>query len=170
MRDGSITVVLIEWKYTEKYNGDSLVIASSGTDRTSIYQAAFDDPSSPIDRASVGEFANLFYEPFYQCMRQQLLAHGMEKAREMEADRVMVLHLEPSINTDFHEITAPALRSRPESRAVDVWKGLLRTPDRFVSMSIEEFFSAALTAPSPALREWSDYICERYAWAAPQMG
>lgn len=166
MRDGSITIVLIEWKYTEKYNGDPLVFSRNGTDRTSIYRVVFEDPTSPIDRSAVGDFATLFYEPFYQFMRQQLLAHGMEKAKELGANKVMVLHLAPSINTDFQRITAPALRSRGPQRATDVWKSLLRRPDRFISMSIEEFFRPALVAPASGLRRWRDYITERYGWAS----
>ena len=37
-------------------------------------------------------YDDLFYEP-YQLFRQQLLANEMEKARELEADVVSVLHI-----------------------------------------------------------------------------
>lgn len=78
-------IVLIEWKYTESYGGTFLKIAPSGTDRSEIYRHLFDSPDCPINKELLPSFTVLFYEPFYQFMRQQFLAHEMEKVHEMGA-------------------------------------------------------------------------------------
>jgi len=82
-------------KYTESYGGAPLKTAASGTDRTAIYQPLFDRADCPINREVLSSFDALFFEPFYQLMRQQLLAHEMEKARELGADAVSLLHIAP---------------------------------------------------------------------------
>lgn len=78
-RDGSRHVVLIEWKYTESYSSHSLKYAKSGTDRTEIYRHLFEQEDCPIDKNLLPSFDALFYEPFYQLMRQQFLAHEMDR-------------------------------------------------------------------------------------------
>ncbi len=72
--DGKRQIVLIEWKYTESYGGTSLKIAKSGTDRTTIYKALFKRDDCPINKELLPDFDSLFYEPFYQFVRQQLFS------------------------------------------------------------------------------------------------
>ena len=67
-------IVLIEWKYTESYGSNPLAVSKSGTDRLSIYQPIFSDENCPLDKSILPGFESLFYEPFYQLMRQQFLA------------------------------------------------------------------------------------------------
>jgi len=74
-------VVLIEWKYTESYGGNYLGFSTSGTDRWKIYQHLFDDLDCIVDMDLLPSMDVLFYEPFYQFMRQQFLAAKMEAAR-----------------------------------------------------------------------------------------
>ncbi|MBI1877336.1 MAG: hypothetical protein HYR94_03725, partial [Chloroflexi bacterium] len=137
--NGMRQIVLIEWKYTESYSSASFKIAKSGTDRTTIYWHLFDYDDCPLNKDLLPSFDALFYEPFYQLMRQQFLAHEMEKHRELRADVVSVLHIAPAHNADFRKVTSPALRPLGES-VIDVWKKLVRTPDRFTSVSIEQLF------------------------------
>ena len=73
--------MLIEWKYTESYSRTCLAISKRGTDKREIYRSLYDSPCCPIDKTMVPEFGDLFYEPFYQFLRQQLLAHEMEQAK-----------------------------------------------------------------------------------------
>ena len=75
--DGQKQIVLIEWKYTESYRGTSLKKAKSGTDRTKIYAHLYERDDFPLEKTLLPSFGDLFYEPFYQFMRQQLLAHEM---------------------------------------------------------------------------------------------
>jgi hypothetical protein len=159
---GCVQVALIEWKYTESYGRSSKARGSSGERRQSIYRRFFDAPDSPIDAAKVPDYQDLFYEPFYQMMRQQLLAHEMEKARELEAEVVTVVHISPAKNRDFLRVTSPGLEPLGDS-ALGVWASLLRRPERFVSVHAEDLFGAFDTRAFPSLSGWYDYIQSRYA-------
>jgi hypothetical protein len=137
-RDKKRQAVLIEWKYTESYGRTDLSTAPSGTDRCAIYRPLFDAADCPIDRERLPGFDSLFYEPFYQFMRQQFLAHEMEKAHELGVDIVSVLHIAPDHNHDFRRITSPALAGLGDS-ATGVWKNLVKD-GRFSSVSTEKLF------------------------------
>lgn len=162
--DGARQIVLIEWKYTEAYNSkQSLAIAQSGTDRREIYRWLYDRADCPLDKKVLPSFDALFYEPFYQLMRQQFLAHEMENAHEMGADRVSVLHIEPEHNMDFQRITSPQLECLGDT-VVGVWQRLVTVPDRFTSIDTETLFGPMVTKPMPEMRAWADYINARYRW------
>jgi hypothetical protein len=162
-RDKKKQVVLIEWKYTESYGGNFIKIASSGTDRSEIYKPLFEKPDCPINKQQLPGFDTLFYEPFYQFMRQQLLAHEMEKAHELEADVVSVLHIAPAHNIDFRKITSPDLQHLGES-ATGTWKKLVKEESRFISVSTESLFSCLFEVQIPEIDSWKKYISSRYRW------
>ena len=111
----------------------------------------------------VPEFGNLFYEPFYQLLRQQLLAHEMERARELRCELVTVLHVAPASNRDFHRVTSRGLQPLGNS-SIEVWKGLVKPPDRFLSVSTEALFGGFPIGSHPELADWRRYIRERYPW------
>lgn len=162
--DGTQQIVLIEWKYTEAYNSkQSLAIAKSGTDRREIYRWLYNRSDCPINKAILPSFDALFFEPFYQLMRQQFLAHEMEKAQELGAHRVSVLHIEPAQNTDFQRITSPQLECLGDT-VVGVWQRLVTAPDRFTSIATETLFGPMVAKPMPEMRAWADYIGARYPW------
>ena len=60
-------------------------------------------------------------------MRQQLLAHEMERAKELGADIVSLLHIAPKHNKEFQRVTSPELSTIGDS-VIDVWKKLQRPP------------------------------------------
>jgi len=161
--DGTIQIVLIEWKYTESYQSVSLKQSKTGTDRTNIYRHLYDAASCPLNKKIIPSFDDLFFEPFYQFMRQQFLANEMEKAHELHADRVSVLHIAPRHNTDFVFITSPAFRSIDTS-ATKVWKKLVAKPERFLSVATEDMFGKFDISGFPFLQDWYDYITTRYEW------
>ncbi len=160
--NGQRQIVLIEWKYTESYGGTFLKVAKSGKDRTTIYAHLYNRVDCPLNKTLLLNFDDLFYEPFDQLMRQQFLANEMEKARELGADIASVLHIAPAHNSAFRRITSPALRPFGES-VIDVWKKLVRTPDRFTSVSTEQLFSK-LPIERLGLTKWWEYVSTRYAW------
>ena len=163
--DGKIQIALIEWKYTESYGSALLKVAPSGTDRTKIYEPLYLQNDCPINKELLESFDLLFYEPFYQFMRQQLLAYEMEKVHEMGADVVNVLHIAPMHNTDFHKITSPGLaKVKLGETAIEIWKKLVKGEDRFISIRTETLFSNLLTDRLPETQEWRNYICKRYSW------
>ena len=161
--DGSQQIVLIEWKYTESYSSTNLKFAKSGTDRSLIYAHLYDSDESLLDKAQLPHFDDLFYEPFYQLMRQQYLANEMEKARELDADIVSLLHIAPAHNLDFKRVTSPNLKTIAQS-TTEVWKKIVKKPNRFISVSSEKLFGDFDTSDYPELKEWRKYITSRYTW------
>ena len=164
--DGKQQIVLIEWKYTESYSGVPLKVAKSGTDRTLIYEQLFRREDCPLHTDLLRSFESLFYEPFYQFMRQQFLAHEMERAREKGADIVSVLHVSPACNADFRDVTSRELETLDDT-ALGIWKRLVRPDDRFVSVSTEELFGRLSAQDVPGMAEWLDYVHARYPWVQP---
>lgn len=161
--DDKRQIVLIEWKYTESCTGASLEQAESGTDRTAIYRKTFEREDCPIDKSLLPTFECLFYEPFYQFMRQQFLAHEIERAHELEADEVSVLHVAPARNCEFQKVTSPDLRALGDT-ATGIWKKLVTPPDRFISVSTEQLFGSLSVSQLPEMQAWLDYIFSRYPW------
>ncbi len=109
------------------------------------------------------QFDCLFYEPFYQFMRQQFLAHEMEKAHELGADTVSLLHISPAHNKDFVRVTSPDLRALDIS-ATKVWGKLVKNSDRFIGEYTENIFGNFQVERFPDLYEWWRYIVMRYNW------
>ncbi|MGD0923260.1 MAG: hypothetical protein ABSA70_16075 [Terriglobia bacterium] len=161
--DGKRQIVLIEWKYTESYAGTPLKVAKSGTDRTAIYKPLFEPDTCPINKDLLPSFESLFHEPFYQFMRQQFLANEMERAQELGANKVSVLHISPGCNTDFYKVTSRELESLGQT-ATSIWKKLVQPRDRFISVSTEQLFGNLSVDQLPEMQAWLDYVSTRYAW------
>lgn len=159
-------VVLIEWKYTESYPGIYIGISDRGTDRRNIYKHLFDDPNCVVDLEKLPDLDALYYEPFYQFMRQQFLAAKMEKAHELKADIVSLLHIAPRINEDFAKVTSPKLIQMGKT-ATDVWENLVKPEGRFISVNTEELFGKFISAD---MEDWSNYIRTRYRWIKRDAG
>lgn len=161
--DGTRQIVLIEWKYTESYSPNDKQVAASGTDRTAIYRHLYTREDFPLNKHVLPSFGALFYEPFYQLLRQQMLAHEMEKAHEIGAHRVSLLHIAPAHNMDFRRVTSPSLQPLGET-VIDVWRCLVREPSRFDSVSVEQLYGRFPVRQFPELRAWWEYITSRYPW------
>jgi hypothetical protein len=160
-KDKRRQIVLIEWKYTEAYSGSFLKIAESGTDRSAIYRPLFESSDCPINKEALPGFDALFYEPFYQLMRQQLLVYEMEKYHEMDADLVSVLHISPAHNLDFRKVTSPALQGLGDS-TTEVWHQLQKAEGSFISINAGPLFACFLEHVDLDMRPWRDYILARY--------
>ncbi len=155
--DGVVELVLLEWKYTESYR---LRVPNSAKDAVHRrrYQAALTAPDGPV-RDDLLDIVDLLDEPFYQLMRQQLLAHELEKDRVHGADRVRVAHVLPAANTAYQQsMHRPAQRDLGASVA-EVWAGLLRRPDRFLSLD-----SALFCDPRITSKEYAERYGDRLAW------
>ena len=156
--DGQRQIVLIEWKYTESYSATSLASSKGGTERTAIYKECYD--RGTIDKSKIA-YNDLFYNPFYQLLRQQLLANEMERNGELGATIVSLLHISPRTNLDFSKITSPKLRGRGSS-PTEIWKDVVAA-ERFTSISTEDIFGKyAECEDIDAI--WWKYLSERYPW------
>lgn len=166
-RDGSkrIHVIAGEWKYTEMYvEGKSLQVSASGTDRLKrVYGRFLSQPGGQIRLGKAASPEALFYDPFDQLMRQQLLATEMERAREMSADIVSLMHVAPKANKELmNRITSPSLASLGDD-IHSVW-GALVEKDRFQGVYVEELLKV-VTAQMPG-GKWAKYMLLRYGGMA----
>lgn len=143
--DGTDALALVEWKFTESYPSADRNAERKAATRLSRYEAALRDADSPIDINGV-ELTDLFHEPVYQLVRQQLLAAALERDPAVKADLVTVVHVLSPDNAAYQSsYVAPALRSRGAT-ASEVWSSLLRTPDRFVPLDPAVFLDAEVTS------------------------
>jgi hypothetical protein len=138
---GSTEIALIEWKYVEDYRGHELSRDRAGI-RPGRYRKLWDADDSPL-RTDLIPYDDMFVEPFYQLMRQQLLAHEMERAGELGADVVRVLHVSPTDNEGLRGSLNRSSHLALGDDVFDVWRQLLRQPDRFVSLDSRELCRTA---------------------------
>jgi hypothetical protein len=159
---GRREMLLIEWKYTEAYGAALTGGVEANRTRESRYQKITFEPDGPIYSDLGLSVQSFFYEPFYQFLRQQILAFQLQKAHELECDRVRVLHIAPNVNRAFRRVTAPLLRCFGED-AIAVWLCLLKDKTAFISMTTESLFGSFDAAPWPRLADWQRYVTRRYA-------
>lgn len=154
--DGGHELALVEWKFTESY-GRRRLEPDRDRRRAARYGAALLDPAGPV-RSHVLPFLDLLQEPFYQLMRQQLLAYELEKDPHTPYDTVRIVHVSPAENAEFRGSVHS--RARKLGDTVDaVWAKLLRHPDRFVSVDSSKFLDPTVTS-----KEYSS----RYSLPAPE--
>ncbi len=149
--DGANVLVLIEWKYTEDYSSESKYIPA----RYSIYDPFIQDYESPL---AVEDSEALYYEPFYQLMRQTLLGWKMVQHNEYGCDEFIHVHVIPEENIELKKrITSPGLKGRDISEA---WKNVLREPQRYSVISPEDFLQPARDCSDT--KSLTSYLKERY--------
>jgi hypothetical protein len=169
-KNGEIHLVLGEWKYTEEYGRSYKGSGRAGEVRKNNYVSFFKDPdgvfnnNNDIDKL----YDSLFYEPFYQLMRLQLLAQVMEadKDKEMHADIVSVLHICPEANIEFRKnVTSGYLRGKFSSveDVLGIWDKLV-PDDKFMSTSVESLLDTIVIKVGDTDRAWVDYLKKRYDW------
>jgi hypothetical protein len=125
-KSGANILVIIEWKYTEEYGGSDLYIPA----RADIYDPLMARKDSPL-RAENPDA--LYYEPFYQLMRQTLLGWLMVENGEYGCDEYLHVHVIPEKNKVLREtITSPKLAGDSMS---DAWKRMLNTPSSYLVLS-----------------------------------
>ena len=154
-RDGLRELMLVEWKYTEEYPPRKPDPRRDDT-RWNRYGDALTDPASPV-RSDVLDFVDLCQEPIYQLVRQQLLAHELEKARGFDVDRVRVAHISPPANLAYRNSLTPAHRE-VGGDVSQVWTALLRHPDRFVSIDSAVFLDPAVTSQEYVRRYGAEVV------------
>lgn len=144
---GAIELALVEWKYTESYARPTLQDPDKNPVRYERYRSAFFAADGPLP-TDVVAYEDLFVEPLYQLMRQQLLARDLERTHELEADVVRVAHVSPAANDAYQQsLPTPALRAQG-STVAEVWHKLLCYPDRFISLDSQRFADPEVTSPA----------------------
>ena len=142
--DGFVELVLIEWKYTESYRPHQPDPRGDET-RRRRYAPFLTAADSPVDheRLAFGDFLD---EPLYQLMRQQLLAHELEKTQVLGAERVRVVHVLPKANLPYQRSLTRPSQLALGAAVSEVWSLLLRQPDRFMPLDSTIFLDPTVTS------------------------
>lgn len=151
--DGQRRLFLIEWKYVETYQVEDKYIDQ----RAVIYDQHIMKSDGPIE---IDDPAKLYYEPFYQLMRQTLLGWLMVQGKELGCTSYRHVHIAPAENIELlNRVTSPSL---PGKSVYEAWRSVLRGPELFISKTPKELLSpvASLSDTKSAI----GYLARRY-WA-----
>jgi hypothetical protein len=143
---------LIEWKYTESYSPEDKYIPR----RANAYDPLILDAAGPF----IGGIApqSLYFEPFYQMMRQTLLATQFEKHGELGCDRCLNVHVIPKENKALKDtVTSPTLKGRGIH---DAWRRLLKEPDKYIPIDPPALLKTACSLPDT--KSCLNYLKARY--------
>jgi hypothetical protein len=155
--DGQVSLIVIEWKYTECYSSKCLAVSDKGTPRVEIYRSLLEEPECPI---RLGDHERLFFDPYYQLMRQTLLAWQMIRNREFGATDWIHVHVAPKANVQLLQIvTSPQLTEfRTMERA---WKSVLVHPGKYRLVSPHEVLP--LIGLNDGTDMWLAWLAQRYS-------
>ena len=162
--DAGRRAYLLEWKYVEKYQTRYLGNGNSGNTRRRLYSDLYTAESSSFNGAA--PMNELLYEPFYQLLRQRLLADRMVNNRELGVSDAKVIAVVPADNTVYRErITSPGLAQRfPNLKTVcEVFRATLKHPDAAYAMICPSVLVDAVAREhGGAAADWIAYQRERY--------
>ena len=164
---------LLEWKYVEQYLSARPDFKGAGTEgdtRRQRYADRFRSRYSSFkpDGTDLDDF---LYEPFYQLMRQRLLADRMVEECELGVDEAKVVVVVPECNwayrtvSDGNATTSPLLAERfPDLGTVEeVMRAVLTNPDEQFAMVAPVLLLKAVSRCLPdKTAEWAGYWRERY--------
>lgn len=142
--DGNKIQILIEWKYTESYPNSYKGDGKSGKTRKSRYNDLIADSASPFLKNT--NLDQLYFEPFYQLMRQTLLGWQMtsksHRQNELKASDWLHLDLIPENNLELrYKVPAPKL---PQGNLENAWKSVLKNPEKYMMISPQELLHPIL--------------------------
>jgi len=150
--DKAVILLLIEWKYTESYSPVNRYIPQ----RSEVYDPLISSMDGPIVKDVTPQA--LYYEPFYQMMRQTLLAWQFEKHSELGCTSCLNVHVIPNGNKVLKKtITSPGLHGADIHKA---WRTILKAPEKYVVIDPEEMLRPAYELPDT--KSWLSYLEARY--------
>ncbi len=156
---------LLEWKYTEAYGGNDKGQGRKGRTRRRRYAKPY--AASSTFRRGIPLDAWL-HEPFYQIMRQRLLADRMVKEQELGVSETKVVLVVPERNIDYRQsVTSPSLAARfPKATTVEeVIRAAVNVPARDFGIVSQSALAATVRAMCGAsANDWSEYHAHRYGW------
>jgi hypothetical protein len=155
-RDRTRVLIVIEWKYLESYGPESVSTSARGTDRVATYRPLLEEASCPIKR---GPHERLFFEPYYQLMRQTLLAWQMVEHGEHEASAWLHVHVVPELNVALRRGGRGAKDLRGETMA-EKWRSALKQPERYLLLTPTELLAGV--AEGGRWSAWRRWLRERY--------
>ena len=165
---------LMEWKYVEQYlrtRPEFKGGGRAGDTRRRRYSDPYHSPFSSFNHQTAPDLDDFLYEPFYQIMRQRLLADRMVRMGELDVDEAKVVVVVPEDNlayrliSDGRTVTSPSLARRfPQLGTVEeVMRACLKDPDsqfRMVSPSL--LLEGVVRSLPDETVAWAGYWRERY--------
>ena len=164
---------LLEWKYIEHYlyaRPADKGAGKQGKTRRGRYGDLFAAADSAFDSSAVA-LDDFLFEPFYQLMRQRLLADRMVREREMDVDEAKVVVVVPEANWAYRFIalgsktTSPLLARRfPQLTTVEaVMHAALKDPAaQFGMVAPADLLEAVIQELPDETGAWANYWLERY--------
>ena len=152
--EGIIELVLVEWKYTESYR-----VRRPDPARDKIRRKRYGKLSGTRQALCAPTYwpsSILLDEPFFQLVRQQLLAHALETSRALGSSRVRVVHVLPAENDAYKQSLARPVHRAPGESVSEAWRRLRRATDRFLPMDSSVFLNPKITSHEYALRYAGD--------------
>ena len=144
LKNGEKRIYFIEWKYTENYSSHNMYIPECA----SVYDGLIVADDSPfMDSIDVQAF---YFEPFYQLMRQTLLAEECVKHKDHGVTSYRHIHVVPEENYN--------LRNKVTSRTLcgndihEAWERVLKNKEYFISITPEKFLYPVLLCYSFLLK------------------
>ena len=165
---------LLEWKYIEQYQSTRPEFKGegrSGDTRRRRYGEPFRAPYSAFNPDAAPDLDDFLYEPFYQIMRQRLLADRMVQQHELEVEEVKVIVVVPEDNRAYRivgfgrTITSPPLARRfPHLETVEaVMRASLRDPDaQFAMVAPSLLLDGVVRSLPDETAQWAGYWRDRY--------
>ena len=165
---------LLEWKYVERYQStrpDFKGESKSGDTRRLRYADLFRAPYSAFNPDIVPDLDDFLYEPFYQIMRQRLLADRMVQERELDVDEAKVVVVVPDDNVAYRTVgsgrtmTSPTLARRfPHLETVEgVMRASLKNPEaQFGLVAPSMLLDGVVQTLPDDTAEWAGYWRDRY--------
>lgn len=136
-------LALVEWKYTESYLRVRPPTTKKDAVRAGRYQRMYEAGAGPL--RTLVPFELMLDEPFYQLMRQQLLAHEIERDPASGVDHAWVVHVLPPANLEYQRsIVRPEMRELGET-VDEIWARIVRE-SRYVRVDPTVFLDPAITS------------------------
>lgn len=150
-KDGEKILFFIEWKYTELYGYKSKQCKA----REEVYNDLIRNNESPFKDKGVDIY---YYEPFYQLMRQTLLAEQCIKDREYGCSDYRLIHVIPKENGKL--INTITSKDMTGSNISEAWKNVLKRENTYISITPRKLISSIVkeNEASPLI----DYLNKRY--------
>lgn len=154
-----LRLLLIEWKYIESYGSNRNDEHKKGDPtRLQRYHNIWKRPHGPLrSDIEIDNLSDLFLDPWYQLLRQQMLAYHAETDPLSNYDHVTLLHISPSKNTSLKTIRGAPFLEYARKRGIsgelfDAFKDMIASEwrGRFIPLSTEEAFRPIADAPHMA--------------------
>jgi len=161
-------LVFIEWKYVEKYSGTAIEkMSDTYRKQRSIYRNLLTMNESPIKMNLSTEnnkcdydkdYVKFSIEPFYQLMRQTLLAWRLSGENHIIADDYIHIHAIPQKNIQLLKgKTSPCISNGVN--ICDGWKTYLKNPNKYIHIDPQKLIEASALKYNDKIFQ---YLSNRY--------